>query len=200
MKDAQIFIHRTARDLGQRSHKSALVSAFRSRTATPKNHVHHPKVKSQHTVLTPKELPFTTSLIHDVISIHPSGNATYIALVSDFQPLQPKGIFSGDRISRHNPIYSGIALCIRSLLPLAELNIRSLDLAIFSLLATYMGGLKQDDSLVQLSQRSYTLALRESQAHIQKILLQDGLTKLQEPVRRIFLLLAITFHAFEVTY
>ena len=67
------------------------------------------------------------------------------------------GMFTGDRVNGTD--YSSIALCIRSLLPLAFCAGPLLDAAIFSLLTVYMGRLTADSRLLELSQSAYTAAV-----------------------------------------
>ena len=79
----------------------------------------------------------------------------YSSLVTAFgSNTSQDGMFTGDRVNGTD--YSSIALCIRSLLPLAFSAGQLLDAAIFSLLTVYLGRLTADSSLVELSQSAYT--------------------------------------------
>ena len=126
------------------------------------------------------------------------GRLTYLTLIEDFKPVAWKGVFSGDRISRDQPIYSSVALCIRALLPLTTLKMKLLDLSIFSLFMTYMGGLRSDSRLVQLAQLSYTSALEESHPHIQNVITNSNSGAQPKSNLQLLLLLAIAFQTFEV--
>ncbi|KAI9040829.1 uncharacterized protein KD926_007637 [Aspergillus affinis] len=133
----------------------------------------------------------------DIISVDIPWRLTFLALIEDFKPVSLGGIFSGDRISRDDPIYSSAALCIRALLPLTSLRIDSLNLSIFSLLTTYMGNLKIDTKLAQLAQSSYTSALKKSHPHIQKVIGNGQPGTHPKANLELILLLAIAFLAFE---
>lgn len=129
---------------------------------------------------------------------HTPGRMTLLALVQDFQPLAPARIFSVDRISRKDPIYSSIALCIRALLPVAALNWKVLDMSMFSLLSAYMGGLRGDAKLAALAQSSYVSALGESHAHIQQVIKKYTRDPGSTAPLHVLLLITVAFQAFEV--
>ena len=95
-------------------------------------------------------------------------------------------------------MYSSAALCIRALLPITSLKMKWLDLSIFSLLMTYMGGLRSDRRLVQLAQLSYTSALEESHPHIQQAIADCNSGARPKANLQLLLLLAIAFQTFEV--
>nr|POE56354.1 hypothetical protein CFP56_50898 [Quercus suber] len=97
---------------------------------------------------------------------------TYRALLHEFEPRNgPIGIFSADRInasgSKH---YSTVALCIRSLLPLASLGIEILDISLFSLLCMYYGRLHADVGLVELSLSLYTDTLQQFHGRLRNVI------------------------------
>lgn len=143
----------------------------------------------------------------DGLALHPPNHAvlvrtpgrmTLMALVEDFQPLAPTRIFSGDRLSSKNPIYSNIALCIRALLPAMALNWKVLDMSMFSLLSAYMGGLKGDKKLSALAQSSYISALGESRVHIQQAVKKYASGSRSPVSLQLLLLITVAFQAFEV--
>lgn len=121
-----------------------------------------------------------------------------MALINDFEPHPLGGVFRGDRISRGDPHYSSAALCIRALLRFTSLQIDSLNLPIFSLLATYMGNLRNDEELAQLAQSSYTSALKKSRPHIQQVIENSQRSAKSKAKLEYILLLAIAFLVFEV--
>jgi hypothetical protein len=93
----------------------------------------------------------------------------FSSIFQEFLPKDEDGIFSGDRICRHQPRFSTVALCIRSLLPFASLRIKVFDLSIFSVLVLYFGKLKSNFDLVRIATSSYTSALNEFRQHIDQV-------------------------------
>ncbi|KAB8229561.1 Zn(II)2Cys6 transcription factor domain-containing protein [Aspergillus alliaceus] len=199
LKDSRTFINRNAANLTQQTDKNALVYALQNRRKSKSTAADFEgpsssdDSQSRRTTLAATE----PSLPSDIISIDFPGRLTFLALIEDFKPVSPGGIFSGDRISRDDPIYSSAALCIRALLPLTSLRIGSLNLSIFSLLTTYMGNLKSDIKLAQLAQSSYTSALKKSRLHIQKVMGNSQPGAQPKANLELILLLAIAFLAFE---
>jgi hypothetical protein len=96
----------------------------------------------------------------------------FIAVLDEFKEHKDGGIFTVDRTplqsSRECRIYSGIALSIRALLKLATPTGHALNVAIFALLVLYLGRLKGDDDMLQLSRRAYGFTL----AHMRTTLSQ----------------------------
>ncbi|KAL3479214.1 hypothetical protein BJX99DRAFT_255743 [Aspergillus californicus] len=191
-KEPRTFINRNAANLTQQTDKKALVYALQNRSKS-KSIADFESSSSSDDSPSRRTMP---SLPSDIISIDLPGHLTFLALIEDFKPVSRGGIFSGDRISRDDPMYSSAALCIRALLPLTSLRIDSLNLSIFSLLASYMGNLKNDSKLAQLAQSSYTSALKESRPHIQKVI-GNSQPAAQKANLELILLLAIAFLAFE---
>jgi hypothetical protein len=200
LRDPRTFIHRNATNLGQQSHRMALASALQSRrqlqpassnSGISNGQAHRP----QQITACPPHRP---SPHPDIISVLLPGRLTYFTLIEDFKPLAWTGVFSGDRVSRNQPMYSSAAMCIRALLPLTSLKMKWLDLSILSLLMTYMGGLRNDNRLVQLAQSSYTSALEESHPHIQQAIADCNSGARPQASLQLLLLLAIAFQTFEV--
>lgn len=151
----------------------------------------HDQKKGHGRSLTPESAP-------NVALARTPGRMALLALVQDFQPLAPARIFSGDRISRKDPIYSSIALCIRALLPVTALNWKVMDMSMFSLLSAYMGGLRGDAKLAALAQSSYVSALGESHTHIQQVIKKYTRDPASTAPLHVLLLITVAFQAFEV--
>lgn len=199
-KDSRTFIHRNAANLTQQTDKKALLYALQNRRKSKSTAADFESSSSlddspsRRTKLAATE-PSPPS---DIISIDFPGRLMFLALIEDFKPVSQGGIFSGDRISRDDPIYSSAAVCIRALLPLTSLRIDSLNLPIFSLLTTYMGNLKNDTKLAQLAQSAYMSALKNSRPHFQKVIGNGQPCAQPKANLELILLLAIAFLAFEV--
>ncbi|KIW90254.1 uncharacterized protein Z519_08898 [Cladophialophora bantiana CBS 173.52] len=88
----------------------------------------------------------------------------YSTVLDAFQPKKHLGVFSGDRVPLPSTEgdYSSVAICIRSLLPLAQQSERHiLDMSIFSLLTMYLSLLVKDPKLTEMARSAYTSAVRE---------------------------------------
>jgi hypothetical protein len=162
LRDDQIFVNRNASNLREQSHKEALSTALRDSRASPEK-------SSQSTDAQSLEISFSQfqkslGVTHSKLAYH--------SIVQEFQPRDQDGIFSGDRICRYSPTFSSVALCIRSLLPFASLDIKVFDLSIFSTLALYFGKLKSNPELVRIAISSYTSALNVFRSHIGQVLLE----------------------------
>lgn len=93
--------------------------------------------------------------------------------------------------------YSSVALCIRSLLPLAFSAAPVLDAAIFSLLTVYLGRLTTDSRLVDLSQSAYTIAVGKYRHKLADVP-SDKKNGLGVETLQLFLLVSTAFQLFEV--
>ncbi|OOQ90328.1 hypothetical protein PEBR_06366 [Penicillium brasilianum] len=197
-KDSRTFINRNATTLTQESDKKALVYALQNRRK-PKSANANFESSSTSTSTDDSPSRRTTLAVtkpsppFDIISIDFPGRLTFLALINDFEPHPLGGVFRGDRISRGDPHYSSAALCIRALLRFTSLQIDSLNLPIFSLLATYMGNLRNDEELAQLAQSSYTSALKKSRPHIQQVIENSQRSAKSKAKLEYILLLAIAF-------
>jgi hypothetical protein len=154
-------VNRNASNLQEQSHKQALLSALRDRRVSLRQSSRSADTPSLHVSLSQSQNSLTVT--HNKLA--------YYSVVQEFYPKDRDGIFSGDRICRRKPMYSNMAMCIRSLLPFASLDIKVLDLSIFSIVALYLGKLKSNFDLVRIAISSYTLALAEFRQHIGRVLL-----------------------------
>lgn len=85
-----------------------------------------------------------------------------MALLHDFRPDMPCGIFSADRLdspaSKH---YSNIAIGVRAVLPLVQYSASALvDSCVLSLLSLYLGLLHGNAQIAGFARSNYTSALR----------------------------------------
>ncbi|OQV04773.1 hypothetical protein CLAIMM_09605 isoform 2 [Cladophialophora immunda] len=88
----------------------------------------------------------------------------YSTVLDAFQPKHDTGVFSGDRVpsSATEGDCSSVAVCIRSLLPLAQQSERHImDQSIFSLLTMYLSLLVKDPKLTEMARAAYTSAVGE---------------------------------------
>ena len=97
----------------------------------------------------------------------------FIAVLDEFKENKDVGIFTVDRTPlqsrRECRLYSAIALSIRALLKLATPAGHDLNVAIFALLILYLGRLKGDDGMLQLSRRAYGSTLAQMRTTISKL-------------------------------
>ena len=97
----------------------------------------------------------------------------FIAVLDEFKEDKDVGIFTVDRTplqsKRECRLYSAIALSIRALLKLATPAGHDLNVAIFALLILYLGRLKGDDGMLQLSRRAYGSTLAQMRTTISKL-------------------------------
>nr|POF01184.1 hypothetical protein CFP56_21132 [Quercus suber] len=169
-----LFINRQAESSQAPTQRALLTRAYRRRSDESTHsqdfcqatfsHVEQLRTLSARRQISSSLIKNTAILSAKDIQLYP----TYRALVHEFEPRHGSGgIFGADRInvagSKH---YSSVALCIRSLLPLALLDIPILDDSIFSLICIYYGKLHADFGLVELSLSIYTDTLRQFHAHL----------------------------------
>lgn len=122
----------------------------------------------------------------------------YGALLDAFQTRKDSGVFSADRVGSGERYHSNVALCIRGLLPLAAGRQKILDLAIFSLLAMYMGRLTGDTDMKELARSTYTSAIGDFRHFLASTLAKD-LAGIYQRHSQVALLLCTTMALFEVS-
>lgn len=97
----------------------------------------------------------------------------FVAVLDEFKEGKEVGIFSGDRVPLTSPreprIYSSIAVCIRALLKLSSPDRELSNIGLFALLVLYLGRLKGDKEMVELSRRAYGHTLSEVRKSIAKL-------------------------------
>ena len=95
------------------------------------------------------------------------------AVLDEFGENKKVGIFSGDRVpwtsTREPRLYSSIAISIRALLKLSSRDRDPLNAGLFALLVLYLGRLKGDKEMIELSQQAYGYALSEVRNAIPKL-------------------------------
>ncbi|KFY01721.1 hypothetical protein V490_00795 [Pseudogymnoascus sp. VKM F-3557] len=200
-KQAAIFVHRYADSFNAHTQRTALTQAYQHRVATQE----HSRQFFDTTMLWIRylrsllaERQWSSSLTLDQ-NVRPSSQSShelvYQALLNDFRP-RDHGIFSGDRIdvagTKH---YSNIATCVRALLPLSTLRIRTLDLSLLSLLSLYYGCLHGDAGLEELAYSSYTIALGQYSHLLTHFLSKDA--KVSPSAYQAFMYISISMHMFE---
>lgn len=166
------FIHRDQTNLQNQSHRRALLAAMndRRRLADPKDPPPYAAAITEQRAhwfdpfgYVPLELrPLTSSIF---ASLGP-GKSLYEALLHEFEPRGKAGIFGADRTAQPHALYSGFAICTRSLLSFASSGGTVIDSATFSVLTAYVGHMRRELELVDLATRSYTQAIGQSRSQI----------------------------------
>jgi hypothetical protein len=122
----------------------------------------------------------------------------YDALLNDFHPDRPVGVFAGDRTAQLiNRLHSSIACCIRGLMHLSLLRIRVLDRAILSLLALYFGRLTRDNGLIAFSRSVYSTALQYFSSAMGQLLTAGDSGKSVTRIYQILVGAAVALQLFE---
>lgn len=189
------FIHRNGDNIHRQTDRAVLLDALQDKERHQQCKLQTARQQHRGGILYGQRVP-TDSLL-----VRAPARIALLALVDDFQPLAPAKIFSGDRVSLKEPVYSSMALCIRALLPLAPLHCKVLDMSMFSLFCAYMGGLRGDSKLAALAQSSYASALGESSLYVEQIMTATKGAARTRSASSLHLLLLITvaLQAFEVS-
>ncbi|OAP59634.1 hypothetical protein AYL99_06932 [Fonsecaea erecta] len=169
---ARIYVHRNAANMRTQSHRGALRIAMQRRTAHAQSDL-DPETQEAVTVASSTTLEVIQRLLQrtraSLLRATTSLTALpeelfYSTLLDAFQPKDHTGLFSGDRIpsSPTEGDCSSVAVCIRSLLPLARRSERHiLDKSIFCLLTMYLSLLVKDPRLTEMARAAYTSAVQE---------------------------------------
>lgn len=193
-----IFIHRNADNLRTTSDRKALKDAMQIRTQQSAcRHKGGVDAAAGQVNLHNSIQQTSLSLLecNSAFTAQPA-QLFYSSLVAAFGPNSSQdGMFTGDRVNGTD--YSSIALCIRSLLPLAFSAGQLLDAAIFSLLTVYLGRLKADSRLLELSQSAYTGAVARYRHKLGDVS-SDERSGLRLEALQLFLLVSTALQLFEV--
>ncbi|OAL29212.1 hypothetical protein AYO20_09265 [Fonsecaea nubica] len=207
INNARIYVHRNAQNMRTQSHRGALRVAMQRRTAHSQSNL-PPETQTVAAATPPTALEALQQLVQNsqaaVLTAGTSLSSKpveffYSTILDAFQPGEHVGVFSGDRVpqSTTEGDCSSVAVCIRSLLPLAQQSARHImDKSIFSLLTMYLSLLVKDSKLTEMARAAYTSAVREFRLFIGSQF-QRGLAHGQTSQYQLFLALSTALQLFE---
>ncbi|KIW77736.1 hypothetical protein Z517_07569 [Fonsecaea pedrosoi CBS 271.37] len=207
VNNARIYVHRNAQNMRTLSHRGALRVLMQRRNAHSQSNL-APETQTVTAATPPTALEALQQLVQNSqVALLTGGTSLttkpvelfYSSILDAFQPREHVGVFSGDRVpqSTTEGDCSSVAVCIRSLLPLAQQSARHImDKSIFSLLTMYLSLLVKDPKLTEMARAAYTSVVREFRLFIGSRF-QRGLSHGQTSHYQLFLALSTALQLFE---